>query len=354
MGNLLWGTLFLGITALVLLLAYNAWEMHRARGRRPTSVQAPEPLAERIEPTLEPLSASHAPAQESAALGLPEAATAEASGNDDDAPLDEAVFALASVDYAQPVPGAALLAALPGSLRAGSKPVEVRGLDAQTALWRPLDHHAAYTRLSVGVLLANRGGALNEVEYSDFVALVQRVADTTGGDADFPDMLDAVGQAKALDEFAATHDALITVALRARAAPWSAGYLQQVAGACGYTPGHVAGRMVRLGLNGEPLFTLQFDPQAALADDPGAQPLTRAMLVLDVPHVPADMAPLALLRESASELAGKLEALVTDENGAPLSDVTWAQLEAQLQALYAALHERGLPAGGAATRKLYS
>ncbi|MBU6438171.1 MAG: cell division protein FtsZ, partial [Betaproteobacteria bacterium] len=73
-----------------------------------------------------------------------------------------------------------------------------------------------------------------------------------------------------------------------------------------------------------------------------------------VPQVSSTSAPLPRLRESAQELSDKLDAAVTDENGAPLSDLTWAQLEAQLHALYAALAERELPAGGAAARRLYS
>jgi hypothetical protein len=350
MSNLLWGTLALGVLALGALAAYNAWELRRARGRRARSVEPTtlEP-AERIEPTFGPHGDGAARAAEIAAAdSLPAVPPA---GDD---PLDDEVFAVASIDYAQPVAGAALIAALPGSLRAGSKPVEVRGLDAESGAWRTLDHHASYTRLAAGVLLANRSGALNEVEYSDFVAMVQRAADATGGDADFPDMLDAVAQAKDLDEFAAGHDALITVTLRARAAPWSASYLQQMAKQCGFTHGHVAGRMVKLGPDGEAVLLLQFDPQAALADDPDAQPLTRASLVLDVPHVEAGIAPLARLREAAQELGDKLEAAVTDEAGQPLGDLTWAQLQGQLESLYAALAERGLPAGSRAARRLYS
>jgi hypothetical protein len=34
MGNLLWGTLTLGIIALIALVGYNLWEMRAARARR--------------------------------------------------------------------------------------------------------------------------------------------------------------------------------------------------------------------------------------------------------------------------------------------------------------------------------
>ena len=43
--------------------------------------------------------------------------------------------------------------------------------------------------------LANRTGALNEIEFSEFVAKVQRFADALGATPDVPDMLQEVARA---------------------------------------------------------------------------------------------------------------------------------------------------------------
>ena len=48
----------------------------------------------------------------------------------------------------------------------------------------------------VGVQLANRTGALNEIEYSEFVVKAQAFADTVNGAPEFPEMLDEVARAK--------------------------------------------------------------------------------------------------------------------------------------------------------------
>jgi hypothetical protein len=393
MGNLLWGTLALGAAILLVLVAYNAWEIRRARLKRrtdasPAAVQSSAPLAgaqslhdnrdARLEPTADsppdPEPFEHRSVQSGATdliVGDEAIRSAAVIFNDDNllhtampatpaapqlpplAPLNDHVQAIATVDFAHAISGTAIQGSLPGSLRAGSKPVEVRGYLAEHG-WVPLQGNGQYLRFAAGVLLANRAGALNEVEYSDFIALVQRVAYAFGGEADFPDMLDAVARARALDDFAANHDALLTICLRAKHSSWSAAYLQQAAAANGFTAGMVMGRMVHLSKDGAALLSLQFDPQAAMAEDPNAQALNSARLVLDLPHVAEHHRPLSELRHAATALALKLEADVTDEDGRPLAEDTWAKLEAQMRSLYRELEGYGVAAGSVAALKLYS
>jgi hypothetical protein len=382
MGNLLWGTLALGIIALVALVGYNLWEMRAARARRPrvaepaavAAAASPASLQdERIEPSLDGSAPSSQPtATIERAQGIlasqPQTDAALEAGIASHAPiapaahkpaaalgeLNELIYAVAEVDFPAPLSGAAIQPLLPGSLRAGSKPVELRGWSISTDDWTALDVHDSYSRLSAGVLLANRTGPINEVEYSDFIAMAQRLAGATSADTDFPDMLDVVAKARTLDEFAAQHDALITITLQTRGTPWSAAFLQQAAMGCGFTPGHIAGRMVLPAPDDSALLTLQFDPQAALADEPNAQALSHAALVLDVPAVDATLEPLAALHRVSNQLAGKLDAIMVDDGGQLLSDATWTMLHNQLKSLYGALAQRGLPAGAPATRKLYS
>src|SRR5437763_435651 len=78
-----------------------------------------------------------------------------------------------------------------------------------------------------GEQLANRTGALNEIEYSEFLQRVQAFADAASAMADVPDMLEAMARARELDAFAGQHDAQLAVHLHARASAWSVGYVQQ-------------------------------------------------------------------------------------------------------------------------------
>jgi ZipA, C-terminal FtsZ-binding domain len=269
---------------------------------------------------------------------------------------DAAIVSTAFIEYANPVSAQALLQHLPGSRRAGSKPVEVHACVQADDEWEDINPQHSYRAVRLTVLLANRQGPLNEMDYSEFAALVQRLAEATGGEAEFDDMLDAVKRARELDEFAATHDALITLCLRAKGTAWSANFVQQNAASLGFVPGQVPGRMIKLHASSEPLVALQFDAQAAMAapDDVQQQALSIATLVLDVPQAPQALQPLTALKESAAALARKLDASITDEDGRPLTDETWLALSGQLSGLYEALERKGLTAGHAAARRVYS
>ena len=54
----------------------------------------------------------------------------------------------------------------------------------------------ARSAFQVGVQMANRMGALNEIEYSEFVVKAQAFADAVNGAPEFPEMLDEVARAR--------------------------------------------------------------------------------------------------------------------------------------------------------------
>src|SRR5207253_1747169 len=151
--------------------------------------------------------------------------------------------------------------------RAGSKPLLIEGLNTASGEWETPLAGQRYGELQAGVQLANRSGALNEIEYSEFVQKVQAFAEAIGAMADFPDMLDVVARARELDAFAGEHDAQLAVHLQARSAAWSVGYIQQHASRHGFVAGAVPGRLVLPSTEegAPPVLTLTFDSQAALA-----------------------------------------------------------------------------------------
>ena len=78
--------------------------------------------------------------------------------------LDVLIDAMASVTLESVVSGEAALAAMPGTRRVGSKPFGVEGLSAITGEWEfPTAGHR-YSAFQCGVQLANRTGALNQIE----------------------------------------------------------------------------------------------------------------------------------------------------------------------------------------------
>jgi hypothetical protein len=91
-----------------------------------------------------------------------------------------------AADAGAPVSGEMVLAHLPPTRRAGTKPFFIEGLDTETGEWEPPAPGRRYGELQAGVQLASRSGALNEIEYSEFVQKVQAFADAVGAMPDFP------------------------------------------------------------------------------------------------------------------------------------------------------------------------
>ncbi|NIC42766.1 cell division protein ZipA C-terminal FtsZ-binding domain-containing protein [Aquabacterium sp. A08] len=358
MSTFQWGLLLMGAAVVLGVWVYNRWTARRFTPKRssgePGLAEVPSEALrgdpERQEPTLDggPPPGDAPTADGLNALGLPGAARAPA--------LLPALDVLVPLALEQVVSGDALLAALPGSRRVGSKPFAVEGLHSASGGWEPPRPGQRYTALQAGVQLANRAGALNDIEFSEFVVKVQAFADALGASPDFPDMVQAVGRARELDQFAGDHDAQLMFAVRARRAAWSPGYLVQHAAALGFVPGALPGRMVlpASAPGAAAVLVLQYETQAALADDPEQTALRECFLTLDVPHVARDERPYVRMREAAQSLARSMEGVVTDAAGQPLNDEQLDRIGADLEGLYDALEARELPAGSALARRLFS
>jgi hypothetical protein len=270
--------------------------------------------------------------------------------------LDALIDVIASIESDHPVSGAAALAAMPVTRRVGTKPFHIEGLSDDSGEWEALAAGRRYSAFQAGVQLANRVGALNNIEFSEFVVKTQAFADAVGGSANFSDMLEEVARAKELDQFASAHDAQLSFTVCARASAWSPGYIQQHAARLGFVAGVIPGRMVMpatvVGM--PPVLSLTFDTQAALADDPALSAVREFSLSLDVPQVAIEDVPFERLRESARFLAEHMEGVVTDGNGHMLGEDVLDQIASDLVQLYDALAARELSAGSAQARRLFS
>ena len=270
--------------------------------------------------------------------------------------LDALIDVMAPIELESPVSGDAALAVAPTTARVGSKFFAIEGLDMQSGEWMPLRLGQRYSAFQAGMQLANRTGALNEIEYSEFVMKAQTFADALNAQVEFDDMLEVVARARELDQFASSHDAQLSFTLRATRAAWSPGYVQQNASRLGFVPGVIPGRMVLpapvVGL--APIVVLSFDPQAAMAEDPAQSAVREINLSLDVPHVARTEEPFARLCHAARELAKAMDGTITDDNGQPLADAALRAIDTDLRTLYNTLDARDLSAGSAQARRLFS
>lgn len=270
--------------------------------------------------------------------------------------LDALIDVIAPLQLEGVVSGEALLAAMPTTRRVGSKPFAVEAIREEGQDWETPRPGHRYRSLQAGVQLANRAGALNDIEFSEFVVKAQAYADAVGAAPDFPDMRAEVARARELDAFASAHDAQLGFTLRARRVAWSPGYVAQQASKQGFVAGALPGRMVLPGSQSgqAPVLSLSFDPQAAMADDPEQSALRELSLSLEVTHVPRSEQPFVRMREAAAALAESMDGVVTDDAGQPLSADTMDRIGADLETLYDALDSRDLSAGSAQARRLFS
>jgi hypothetical protein len=270
--------------------------------------------------------------------------------------LDALIDALVPLTLDAPVSGELLLSHLPGTRRAGSKPFYIEALDTESGEWDLPAAGRRYGELQAGVQLAGRSGALNEIEYSEFVQKVQAFADAVGAMADFPDMLEVVARARELDGLAGPLDAQLTVTLRSNGVAWSVGYVQQCAARQGFVPGPVSGRLVLPAPDegAPPLLVISFDAQAALADDPQTAALRAFTLTLDVPQCEERAEPFPLWHRSATALADDMDATPVDDQGQPVTLHAFAAIGRELDQLYRQLEALDLAAGSPTARRLFS
>ena len=270
--------------------------------------------------------------------------------------LDSLIDVIAPVSIEGWVSGEAALAAMPSTRRAGSKPFAVEGLSTVTGEWEFPAAGQRYSAFQCGVQLANRTGALNQIEYSEFVIKAQAFADAVDGAPEFPDMLEEVARGRELDQFASEHDAQLSFTLRAVHAAWSPGYVQQNAARLGFVAGPIAGRMVlQASQPGHPsILGLSFDAQAALADDPEQTALRELTLSLDVPHVLRTEQPFSRMCEAAMTLAASMDGVIIDDNGQVIRPESMEVIHAELEQLYDTLDARDLSAGSILGRRLFS
>jgi hypothetical protein len=339
-----WGLGAAGLLVLVLVLVHGIWTTRRNLPRQASLApgEAAQPSDDVLEPSLDDA------AFDVGRLPLPMLEKKPA--------LDALIDVIAPIAVEGPVSGDAALAALPSTRRAGSKPFAVEGYSEARQRWEMPVAGQRYAQFQAGVQLANRAGALNEIEYSEFVMKTEAFCDAINGTADFPDMLEEVARARELDQFAGDHDAQLAFMLRARHAAWSPGYVQQNAARLGFVAGAIPGRMVvPAPLPGlPPILGLSFDTQAALAEDPTLSPIRELVISLDVPQVERGERAFERICEAALTLADSMDGTVTDDRGLPLPRESMDVIGAELDHLYDALDQRELSAGSVLARRLFS
>jgi hypothetical protein len=339
-----------GAAVLVVVVAHGAWT---SRKNRPRQATQPAPtIGETTTDTSTDVDTLER--QEPEFDGSLEALTTLTS-IEKKAALDGLIDVIAPIAIEGQVSGEAALSAMPATRRVGSKPFAVEGLSIETGEWETPAAGQRYSAFQAGVQLANRTGALNQIEYSEFVMKAQAFADAVNGEPEFKEMHEEVARARELDQFASEHDAQLSFTLRAATIAWSPGYVQQNAARHGFVAGAIPGRMVLPGAQAQaPILVLSFDSQAAMADDPEQTALRELTMSLDVPQVSRSEKPFELMCKAALALASAMDGALMDDNGNRIRVESMQVINADLEKLYDTLDARELSAGSPLGRRLFS
>ncbi len=263
-----------------------------------------------------------------------------------DLPVDELVDCLIPLTLDQPMRGEKVLAAFRDLRQAGSKPLHTIGL-RDGSHWEAIAHGAQYSALQVGVQLANRSSSLNEIEYSELVMALRAVADELGADPDIPDMKHVMQSARALHQFITEFDAHLSVNVQSNGAPWSISTLHVALEKQGFDL-RPEGRLVMPDGEGDVLFSLSTNVTLA------ADTTSRLTLLLDVPRVGQAHNGFGALTACARSLALRMDGIVVDDGGQPLSEQALSEIAVQVDEFYTNMMAADIPAGSARALRLFS
>jgi ZipA, C-terminal FtsZ-binding domain len=224
--------------------------------------------------------------------------------------------------------------------RAGAKPMAFDGLLA-TGQWVMLQPGELYIALRAGLLLANRHGPLNAMEFSDFGNLAQDLAKQLDCELNLADMPRVLNRARDVDRRCAELDAQLGISIQT-AAVTSPATLAAVAVEHGLSE-RGGGRFAKLDDKGGTLFTLSFGEQA-----------DRLAMLLDVPRASAQHRPWQQMLQCAESLARRLGGQLVDDTGKALPEGVWGQIEEQLRQRYWALEAAGIEPGSARALRLFN
>ncbi len=236
--------------------------------------------------------------------------------------------------------GERILSLTSGIRRVGSKPIIFEGQNDQGE-WEPIVTGERFASLRAGVLLANRHGALNAMEFSDFASYMEKLATHFEIHANVPDMQSTLQRARQLDAQCADLDAQIGLNIIASEA-LSTSDLSTLASEFGLTE-RGNNRFSLMGEHQEALFSV------ALGDAPN-----RLNLLLDVPRAPSAANPWARMLDCAQRCVARFGGRLVDDADKPLNKEALERIGSQLAQRYQSLSEASMVAGSPVALRLFN
>jgi hypothetical protein len=339
------------------VIAYNAWQERRARGRAEkafgerTGDALFEPEGERREPSfgaMPPPSDIVEAAEAIPRILAPE--ELEAPGGPT-AEISSRIDTVAVILADDPVMSEQLQPLL-DALQSHTTPIHVEGIvDEQ---WHPINSspRQSWRELRVGLQLASRSGPMGEEEVERFNHAIADFAASVGAVSQREAPSAAAARARELDHFCAEADIEVAVNVVGQfGATFAIPRVKALALENGMSE-TASGELVSFASDGTVEFVIRrFDDANA---KPNASYHTGITFALDLPHVYDTAAAFAAMVQVAEAFALKLGGQLVDDNRRPLTEPGIGSIRRSLEKIVSDMDAHGTPAGSPLARRLFS
>lgn len=225
--------------------------------------------------------------------------------------------------------------------------------DQVTSNWESIDPEHEYREIHLSIQIADRRGPLRNDELSEFMGMVQNLAQELDAEVDMPPATEVIQDAEDLDQFAVQSDIQLSFSLKPNMISW--------------VTKDVENSLMKNGLmlsrdgfsfnyleQGVVLFKAQIPSLNFLTDDLLNSRVKQIIFNLDVPLVEEHFQPFMKMHRCAVEIAQELDGKLFDDNGQILDPSLAANIQNYLDPIYSLMHERQISPGSPTALRLFS
>lgn len=356
----------IGIAIVIGVIAYNKWQEYRAKKHVERAFSDPvedvlmgaaqtENRMERKEPVLDGTIRT-----EKAVSSTENEPTLSQVGGEDMAreqvivpkvpemPVDDLIELPVTLVMEESLRTEKILPHLQSLRYTGNKPVRFLGLpDGEDGEWQAIVPGQSYRQIRACVLLANRNGALNEIEYSELLMRLRQIADAIGAEPEVPEMAEVIEKSRQLYQFVSDHDAKLGISIRSNGAPWQMVTLATALEKQGFEARPDGLFVMKDKEKGSVLFTLSTNELAA------SETATRLTLLMDVPCVAQELDGFAQMIQCGKALCIRLDGALIDDGNQLLTDKFIEEIAGQVNDFYRDMEKGGIAAGSYRAMRLF-
>ena len=353
-----------GIAIVVGVIAYNKWQEYRAKKHVERAFSDPvddvligaqvDSSTERREPVLDDTVVSGLADSDQQLPVQEETRTADnvVLVKTPEIPVDDLIELPIMLNLEESLRAKKILPHLQSLRYTGSKPVRFLGMpdnnDVPEKNWQTIVPGNSYRHLKACVQLANRNGALNEIEYSELLMRLRQIADAIGAEPEVPEMSDVIEKARQLYQFVADHDAKLGISIRSNGAPWQIVTLKTALEKQGFESRPDGQFVMKDRENGGILFSLSTN------ELPASETATRLTLLMDVPCIAQEKDGFGQMVQCGKALCIRLDGALVDDGNQMLTDKFLDEISGQVNDFYKEMQESSVPAGSIRALKLFN